>query len=145
MGGIESTMAGARLTGAESVDERSPATAEAARRGRALARLELEEIVAKTKHWAATGRLNRGLRLSLPYFDDGAAEMRWLDLEIVPPGRVMFVPAFVVLAAHHGAQNIRRDVKLNDSTREHVLGLLRDIQQAFGPVPREWEIEGLVV
>ncbi len=110
------------------------------RRGRELARLELEEIVAKTKRWASSGRLNRGLRLSLPYFDDGRAEMRWIDLEVIPPGRILFVPAFVVLAAHRGAQRVRCDGQLNDSTREHVLGLLRELQQAFGPVPQGLEI-----
>ncbi len=142
MSEIESTIAAGRLTGSEPAARAVAVPPEAARRGRELARLELEEIVAKTKRWGASGRLNRGLRVSLPYFDDGAAEMRWLDLDIIPPGRVLFVPAFVVLGAYRGAQTVRQNPKLSDSTREHVLSLLCELQQAFGPVPREWKIEG---
>lgn len=143
MNELGATLAGSRTAVAKATQATVPVSAEAIRRGRELARLELGEIVAKTKRWAATGRLNRGLRLSLPYYDDRVMEMRWIDLEVIPPGRVMFVPAFVVMAAHQGAVRLGRDANMNASTREHALSLLRELQLAFGPVPGEFEIEGL--
>ncbi len=42
--------------------------------------------------------LNRGLSLSLPYFDDQDMELKNLDFDVIPAGRVMFVPAFLVMA-----------------------------------------------
>jgi hypothetical protein len=108
--------------------------------GRRLAELELDEIIAKIKRWASTGRLSRGLRLSLPFYNDQDAEMSWLDIDVIPNGRVMFVPAFVVLAVHRQAEKIRASDRFTDSTRAHLLGLLRELQQAFGPVPEGFRV-----
>lgn len=108
--------------------------------GQVLAQMELEEIIMKTKRWAESGRLNRGLRLSLPFFDDHAAEMKWLDIDVIPCGRIMFVPAFVVLAVHRQAQKIQGDARLSASTQAHLMSLLHTLQQAFGPVPEEYRI-----
>lgn len=129
---------GRTLVGKGSVRPQAAASPQEIHVGQTLAQIELEEIVAKTKRWAETGRLNRGLRLSLPYFDDQAAEMKWLDLDIIPTGRIMFVPAFVVLAVHREALRIRNLSGLTERTRTHLLGLLRSLQQAFGPVPPEY-------
>jgi len=131
--------AGRALVGEGSVRPRAVASPQEIQVGQTLAQMELEEIVAKTKRWAETGRLNRGLRLSLPYFDDQVAEMKWLDLDIIPMGRVMFVPAFVVLAVHREANGVRKLPGLTEGTRTHLLGLLRNLQQAFGPVPFEYQ------
>jgi hypothetical protein len=100
---------------------------------RALVRLQLEEMVAKIKRRAQAQALNRGLSLSLPYFDEQALEVRWRELEIVPPGRVMFVPAFVVLAARREKERVTVDPKLSDETKQHLLSLLDQLERAFGP------------
>lgn len=116
------------------------ATALSIQRGRVLAALETEEIISKVKRWAQEGRLNRGLRLSVPYYDDAVGEMKWREIDVVPRGRVLFVPAFLVLAVYREARTIERELRLTASTREHLIGLLRTLQRAFGPVPEEFEV-----
>jgi hypothetical protein len=108
-------------------------------RGQTLAELEVDEIISKVDRWAREGRLNRGLRIRLPFYDDHAAEMRWLDLDVIPNGRIMFVPAFVVLAVHRMALSVIQDSSLTESTRSHVLHLLRTLQRAFGDVPADYQ------
>ena len=100
-------------------------------KGRDLARLGLEEVVAEVSRRATSGRLNRGLSLSLPYFDDAALELRHREIAVVPRGRVLFVPAFVVLACEREAETVRRDPTLNGSTREHLAEALERLAAAF--------------
>jgi len=100
--------------------------------GQALAQIELEEIIGKTKRWAKAGKLNRGLSLTIPFFDDQVMEIRWLDLEVIPPGRIPFIPAFVVLAARREAEKASCNKSLTPTTREHVLAMLRMLELAFG-------------
>jgi len=95
--------------------------------GRALARYETREIIRTIKRRAEAHDLNRGLSLSLPYFDDQDLEMRMRDFEVIPTGRIMFVPAFVVRAVREEAAKVAQDTRLDPSTRRHVaeeLGLL---------------------
>jgi hypothetical protein len=77
--------------------------------------------------------LNRGLSLSLPYFDDQRLQVRTLDFEVVPAGRIMFVPGFVVRAAREEAAKVAQDTRLSLSTRRHLLAELQMLEQAFGP------------
>jgi hypothetical protein len=100
--------------------------------GQALAQIELDEIIGKTKRWAKAGQLNRGLRLTLPFFDDQTMEIRWRDLEIVPRGRIPFVPAFVVIAARQEGERVSREKDMTPTTRAHLLGQLRALELAFG-------------
>ena len=51
--------------------------------------------------------------------------------EVIPAGRVMFVPAFVVRAARDESAKIAQDTRLSPSTRKHLLGELRMLEQAF--------------
>jgi hypothetical protein len=67
--------------------------------GRALARYETRQIIATIRRRALTNSLNRGLSLSLPYFDDQTLEMKVYSFQIIPAGRIMFVPAFVYPAS----------------------------------------------
>ena len=64
--------------------------------GRALARYEVEEIIQTIQKRAMAHDLNRGLSLSLPYFNDQTLTMEDYGFEVIPAGRIMFVPAFVV-------------------------------------------------
>jgi hypothetical protein len=100
---------------------------------RALVRLQLEEMVAKIKRRAQAQALNRGLSLSLPYFDEQLLEIRWREIEVIPPGRVMFMPAFVVLAARREQERVASDTKLSDETKQHLQSLLQALEQAFSP------------
>jgi hypothetical protein len=100
-------------------------------RGRELARLGVEEVVSEVRRRATSGRLNRGLSLSLPYFDDAALELRHREMVVVPRGRVPFVPAFVVLACEREADAVRRDTALNENTRRHLVEALERLAGAF--------------
>jgi hypothetical protein len=99
--------------------------------GRALARYEVSEIIRTIKHRAAAQDLNRGLSLSLPYFDDQALEMRTHDFEVIPAGRIMFVPAFVVRSARLEQVKVAQDTRLSPSTRKHLVAELKTMETAF--------------
>jgi len=100
--------------------------------GRALARYKVEELIIKTiQRRAATHDLNRGLSLSLPYFNDQKLAMENYDFEVIPAGRIMFVPAFVVRAAREQAAKVAQDTRLSPSTRKHLLAELHSLEEAF--------------
>jgi hypothetical protein len=99
--------------------------------GRALAIYQTKEIIALIKERAASASLNRGLRLSLPYFDDQDLRIKITKIEVIPAGRIMFIPAFVVRAVRQEEMKVCQDTRLNQSTRNHLLHLLELIEQAF--------------
>jgi len=121
----------------EATRETAGADSLQARRGRELARLQMEEAIEKVRRRATTHSLDRGLSLSLPYFDDRAAELRWRQLEIIPRGRVPFVPAFVVLAARQEASRVEQDASMLPSTQSHLLDLLNRLEAAFAEGDRQ--------
>lgn len=99
--------------------------------GRALALYHTQEIIQTIKRRAATQELNRGLSISLPYFDDQELVMKTHDFVVIPAGRIMFVPAFVVRAAREEAVKIAQHTRLSHSTRKHLLIQLRMLEKAF--------------
>ncbi len=98
--------------------------------GRALAHYRTGLIIGKIKALAQEGKLNLGLSLSLPYFDDQALDMKLYDFNVIP-GRTLFVPAFVVLAARREQDKVRQDRQLSPSTRAQLVIQLRRLAQAF--------------
>ena len=101
--------------------------------GRALACFQTREIIATIQRRAAANDLNRGLSLSLPYFDDQALEMKFQSFDVIPAGRIMFIPGFVVLAARKEQVKVEQDTRLDRSTRKHLLAELRMMEAAFQP------------
>jgi hypothetical protein len=99
--------------------------------GRALAIYQAKEIIARIKERATSGNLNRGLSLSMPYFDDQELRVNITKFEVIPAGRIMFVPAFVVRAVRQEEMKASQDTRLNPSTRKHLLHLLELLEQAF--------------
>jgi hypothetical protein len=99
--------------------------------GRALAIYRAKEIIARIKERAASGNLNRGLSLSLPYFDDQELRVDITKFEVIPAGRIMFVPAFVVRAVRQEEMKVSQDTRLDPSTRKHLLHLLELFEKAF--------------
>lgn len=99
--------------------------------GRALARYEVREIIRTIQERAAQHELNRGLSLSVPYFDDQLLSLELTDLEVIPAGRIMFVPVFVVKAVHDEQAKVAEDTRLSPSTRRHLLHELKMLEQAF--------------
>jgi len=106
-------------------------SADRIRVGQMLAQMQLEEMIGKTQRWARDGRLNRGLSLTLPFFDDASMEIRWRELQVIPAGRVPFIPAFVVIAARAEGERVVAEEGLSATTREHLLSQLRTLEQAF--------------
>ena len=100
--------------------------------GRALARYQTSEIVQTIQRRAAAQDLNRGLSLSLPYFDDQDLRLRTHNFEVIPAGRIMFVPALVVRAARQERAKVAQDTRLSASTRHHLLAELMMLEEAFG-------------
>lgn len=99
--------------------------------GRALARYETQEMIRVIQRRAATQDLNRGLSLSLPFFDDQDLQMRTRDFEVIPGGRIMFSPAFVVRAVHAEQAKVAQDTRLSPSTCKYLLAELAAFEQAF--------------
>ena len=99
--------------------------------GRALARFETREIIATIQRRAAVNDLNRGLSLSLPYFDDQTLQMKRHDFDIIPAGRIMFIPTLVVLAARKEQAKVIQDTRLDRSTRKHLLEELSMLEEVF--------------
>jgi len=99
--------------------------------GRALARYKTSEIIETIRQRANSGSLNRGLSLSLPYFDDQGLKLDTTYFEVIPAGRIMFVPAFVVRAAREEAAKRVQDTRFNQSTRKHLLQGLQMLEDAF--------------
>ena len=99
--------------------------------GRAMARYQTREIIRAIHARAEAQSLNRGLSLDLPYFDDQSLERRTHHFVIIPAGRIMFVPAFVVRAAIEEQAKIAQDTRFNHSTRKHLLAELQELGDAF--------------
>ena len=99
--------------------------------GRALALYKTEQIIQAVIERTANGELNRGLSLSLPYYDDQALRLSEILLEVIPAGRIMFKPAFMVRAARMEHAKVSQDTRLSPSTRKHLLEELDRIEAAF--------------
>jgi hypothetical protein len=101
------------------------------RRGRSLAHLAVDEMVAEIQLRASRHLLDRGLRISVPYFDDRRLSLRYWAFTVIPKGRILFVPAFVVLAIDREVERARSSREFTPSTRAHLLGMLLKVGDAF--------------
>ncbi len=102
--------------------------------GRALARYQTREIIRTIKERAQAQSLNRGLSLSLPYFDDQDLKIESYNFVIIPAGRIMFVPAFVVRAALEERAKVAQDTRFSHATRTHLMTELQMLGDAFEAV-----------
>jgi len=99
--------------------------------GRALALFRANEIVQTIWRRAKSQDLNRGLSLSLPYFDDQDLRLRSHSFEIIPAARILFAPSSVTRAAVAEQAKVAQDTRLSLSTRQHLLSELRILEAAF--------------
>jgi hypothetical protein len=99
--------------------------------GRNLALYKTDQIIAEIKRRVAANDLNRGLGLSLPFFDDQDLKMRTLEISVIPFGRIMFASAMVVRGMQEESAKVAQDTRLNASTRRHLLIELHTIEHAF--------------
>lgn len=99
--------------------------------GRAMAIYRTQEIIQTIQNRAAAQSLNRGLSLSLPYLDDQDLVMKMYPFEVIPAGRIMFVPAFVIRAVREEQAKVGQDTRLSPSTRKHLIAELKMLEAAF--------------
>jgi hypothetical protein len=99
--------------------------------GRALAGYEVDNICQTVKQRSASHRLDRGFSLSLPFFNDKTLAVEHYNFDVIPKGRVMFVPAFVVLAVRTEAARVTENTRLNRTTRRSLLLELYTLEKAF--------------
>lgn len=99
--------------------------------GRALARFQTQDIIDTIQSRVKNNELNRGLSVSLPYFDDQRLTLEVHLVEIIPAGRIMFVPAFVVRAVRDEIAKAAQDTRLGSSTRKYLLANLMMLEAAF--------------
>lgn len=99
--------------------------------GRALARYKTRQIIRTIESRVEKSSLNRGLSISMPYFDDQNLEMNSIYFEVIPAGRIMFVPAFVVSASRGEQAKVSQDTRLSMTSRKHLLAQLKELEMAF--------------
>jgi len=99
--------------------------------GRALAFYEVREIINTILSRAEVQDLNRGLSLDLPFFNDQTMAIENWPMEIIPAGRIMFVPVFVVRAARREQSIVQLETRLGRSTRKHLLAILKLLDGTF--------------
>jgi hypothetical protein len=104
---------------------------QAINQGRALAKYETEQIIKNLLALVKNRTLNRGLRISIPYYDDQKLQMAERPLEVIPAGRIMFKPVFVLRAVRLEQAKVSQDTRLNPSTRKYLLNELSLLEQAF--------------
>jgi hypothetical protein len=99
--------------------------------GRALACYQTADMIRAIQERAAAQSLNRGLSLRMPYFDDQDLKIETHNFVVIPAGRIMFVPAFVVRAACEEQAKIAQDTRFSHSTRKHLMTELQMLGDAF--------------
>lgn len=99
--------------------------------GRALARYQTEQIIQAILERVEKGTLNRGLSISLPYYDDQELRLAERSLEVIPAGRIGFKPVFGVRAVRLEHAKVSQDTRLNPSTKKYLLRELDLLEQAF--------------
>jgi hypothetical protein len=128
--------------------KRSGLLAQLADQGRALARFQTREIVALLRRRMQTGQLNRGLKVSVPYYDDQALQLALRTFDVIPAGRIMFVSALGMRAVQDEQAKVAQDTRLTSATRDHLMEELEMLLRAFrspaAPVPAPPEQPGRV-
>jgi hypothetical protein len=99
--------------------------------GRAFAHYKQGEIIQTIKRRVAENRMDRGLSVNLPYFDDQKLMVEKYEFTVIPTGWVMFIPAFAVLAAREQQIKVAGNTRLSYSTRRHLLAALQDFELEF--------------
>ena len=99
--------------------------------GRALAQYKTHQIIQTIQDRVAKGTLNRGLMITLPYYNDQDLCMAETNLEVVPAGRISFKPVFVVRAVSLEYAKVAQDTRFNSSTRKYLLKELEMFEQVF--------------
>jgi len=104
--------------------------------GRALAKHINESIIFRIIHRTKNGTLNRGLSLSLPYFDDQEMKIAYREIQVIPAGRILFIPAFIGRAVNLEVAKVWQDTRLGLSTKLHLVEQLETLGNSFNSLPK---------
>lgn len=107
--------------------------------GRALARYVTSDIISTIHRRASENSLNRGLSLTLPYFDDETLKVKMYHFTVIPSGRIMFIPSFVVLSSRKEQEKVNQNNQLSSSTKMHLMSELISLEKAF-MMEGDWEV-----
>ncbi len=99
--------------------------------GRSLAIYQTHAIIKNIQKRAADHKLDRGLSLRLPYFNDKKNSIENYEFIVIPAGWIMFIPAFAVLAAREQQIKVVQDDCLSITTRKHLIAELHTLELAF--------------
>lgn len=99
--------------------------------GRALANYHTQQIIHDMRQAWRAGRITRGLTLFIPYLDERLYRMKEYKMVVIPTGRILFRPEFVIGACRLAERDVRKDPTLSQSTRWQFLSQLDSITQAF--------------
>jgi hypothetical protein len=99
--------------------------------GRALAHYQAQAMIGTIKKRASEHKLDRGLKLRVPYFDDRKFKIDSYDFMIIPAGWIMFTPAFAVLASREQQFKVAQEKTLSFATRKHLFAELHELELAF--------------
>ncbi len=105
------------------------------KQGRALAAYYTRQMVDDIHQAWQAGKLTRGLTLLIPYFDDRRYHMEAYRVVVVPTGRILFRPEFVVGACRLAQREVRKDPALSQATRWQLLSQLDSLIQSFEIAP----------
>lgn len=128
---IASSLSPTIVTNTDYTKKRQGILGQLINQGRALANYLNDTIINDILEREKNGTLNRGLSLSLPYFNDQALKMAEYKLQVIPAGRIMFIPAFVVRATKEEMAKIQQDTRLNASTKRQLINQLQNLQKHF--------------
>jgi hypothetical protein len=106
-------------------------TAHLTDQGRALANYYTQQIINDVRQAWRAGKITRGLTLFIPYLDERLYRMKTHKVVVIPTGRILFRPEFVIGACRLAERKIRKDLNLSQSTRWQLLSQLDSITQAF--------------
>ncbi len=99
--------------------------------GRAYCVYLTKTIASVIRRRESESTLNRGLSIRLPYFDDQLLEIKYLEIEVVPGGRITFEEFFLTQAVQQTKKRITADIKLSPTTRQHILAELTCLESYF--------------
>jgi hypothetical protein len=99
--------------------------------GRALADYHTQKIIHDIMTAWKSGEMTRGLTIFLPYLNERHYQMEDYKIVVIPPGRILFRPEFVVGACRITERHVRSDSNLSQATRWQLLSQLDTIIQAF--------------
>jgi hypothetical protein len=101
------------------------------RQGRALANCHTQKLIREILTAWKAGELTRGLTIFLPFLDERQCRMDEYRIVVIPAGRILFRPEFVVGACRVAERKVRVDSDLSQATRWQLLSQLDAILQAF--------------